>query len=522
MCHINTGGISVEGSNLSKPRLDMNGYSSTINSLLANSRSEITNFASSVTSTLAFGVYKDGTLNADVNGNIDVVKSNATTTLTVYDTSLPQKFTIAEGVVRVVGGSSGASFMREVVVESGATLVVDGAVLNCVRLTNNGGTLTSLNGGKVVCSPAADGMTYYLDAENVCDVDGVHVSSGKTLVFSGDKCTNEWWRFRFNEMGSLNNIELGRIQLVSSTVGVFSSDQRLYNAKFLSCELSPCDTPEETGGGLYAYSEATATAACELPRGKVLLKPGVNFRIGTSGRTFGDLDYLFDCRTSYQAGLSLSKAMYFANLAIDPADESSWVDVTFRLNESKNIAKGYSFFATKWASPPPCGWVVESSPDGIVWERMDSRSGLNTTALYFTGHNYNWYENPDAFAFTSGHMTGAKGFSSDAAVQVDAGGILDCSMVDGGQSVSALVVDASLGCGTFKGVSFAASGTIDVCNWNRDVLRNGVPFAVDGCSGVENIEKWSVLSDGAETQGKLFYGDGCLYLKPTGMMLIVQ
>ena len=39
----NTGGISIEGSSVYRPRLDLNGYSSTINGLVANSLSEVSN-----------------------------------------------------------------------------------------------------------------------------------------------------------------------------------------------------------------------------------------------------------------------------------------------------------------------------------------------------------------------------------------------------------------------------------------------------------------------------------------------
>ena len=523
-----TGGIKLEPSARGIPRLDMNGYSSEINSLVAGEGTQVTNFATAVTSTLTFGMHKDGVLSAVISGNIDIVKRNAATRLTVSDTTLPQSFTVVEGTVTVVAGEKGVSQFSGLTLEAGSVLEIDGAEVGYTHLENNGGSVVCRNGGRLVYRKVGPDTFYHIDATEVMDVGGVHVKEG-ALVFSGDTSTNEWWRFRFRAAETTSSkLEIGRIALSSAINDMVTGQECLYNSSLLNCKLMSCDTPEIVaeceGYTNYVYRSEKATHPKDMPRGTALLSPGRKFmyRHPSSGMIQGMLDDLFDLDTSYRYIVYWTE-MLFEDLKLDEYNPNTWVDVTFRLTEGKNTARAYTFYATKWAQAMARSWIVETSPDGMTWEKVDERSETPLKTYYTDpGKSYAWYRFPHGYRFTSGHLTGALGFSVDATVRVDAGAILDCTMVVDRQTVKSLAVDAFVGCGMFKGVSFAETGTINVVNWSRAVLKEGVSFEVEDSAGMENIAGWSVLKNGEPVDASLYYENGRLLLKPRAFVFTVR
>ena len=524
----NTGGIVLEPSALELPRLDMNGFSSEINSLTAGEGTQVTNFATAVTSTLTFGMYKDGVLSATLSGNIDVVKSNASTRLTVCDAFLPQAFTIAEGTVSVVSGRTGCSSLGQITLEAGAVLEVDGVAVEYTRFVDNGGSVVLRNGGRLVFAKTSPGTAYCQSATAVLDVGAIRVKEG-ALVFTGDKCTNEWWRFRFRAASTTSSkLEIGRIALSSKPSGMVTDQQKLYDSSFVNCRLVPCDVPdivkENVGYTNYSYSAATATRPENMPRGTVVLSPGKMFRYqNISGLLQLMPGAIFDIDTAWRS-INVATELMLEGLALDEYDESTWVDVTFRLSDAGKVTRSYSLYATKWAQAMARSWIVESSPDGLSWEKMDERSIASPIDEYFTalGVNYAWYRFPDGFELTSGRLSGARGFDVDAVVEVDSGAVLDCTLVEGRQTVKSLAVNAMTGCGMFKGVAFAESGTVDVSNWSRAALRNGISFGVEDSVGMENIASWSVLKNGEPVEASLCYENGRLMLKPRAFVFTVR
>lgn len=527
----NTGSIRLEskthttrgGSGTSHPRLDMNGYSSYINGLIADDDANVTNFARCVTSTLKFGHYKDGVLQAKVCGNIDVEKVGSATTLTVSDASLPQAFRIKEGTVRVTAGTTGKVHLGAIDLAAGATLVIDG-VSATFSSFKGVGTVSCVNGGELVAQASATGPCYLYTADAALSASRIHAASGM-MVFTGDLCTNEWWRFRFRE--NKGSIEIGRIGLFedANQIGAHLPGSSVKN---LCGGITPCDAAilvsQEATRSNYTYVAETATAPENLPRGKALFTPGKIFRKWRSGRVADDLQQLF---LGSGAAESFEISGQASGAAIDPYDESTWADVTFRLAAGKNMARRYSFYGTTWAGAAlPKSWVVESSSDGINWERMDDCEIADPLKTYFTdaGQSYNWYDYPDGFVFTSGRMSGAKGFDSAAQVQVDAGATLDCLMVDEGQVVSSLAYDATLGAGKLIRVTFAETGAMDITTTASRGSRIVIPYVFEGCSGVANLANWTVTVNGkAVVDGRtLQVTDEGLVLPPTGLMLFVR
>jgi hypothetical protein len=61
-----------------------------------------------------------------------------------------------------------------------------------------------------------------------------------------------------------------------------------------------------------------------------------------------------------------------------------------------------------------------------------------------------------------------------------------------------LTADASgAGNGTVKGFAFAAAGTLRVTGLGAPVGRCEIPMALEGCTGLENVSKWTLLVNGA-------------------------
>jgi hypothetical protein len=525
---VGTGYIVLDAGSVGAPRLDLNGFSSAINGLIADSRSQVTNYASAVTSTLTFGRYKDGVLSATVSGNIDVVKENSETVLVIKDAVLPQSLTVAGGTVRVEAGETGISSLGRLTVEAGARLEIDGALARYTDIVDHGGTIVCSNGGKLVYCKQTSGTSYIVDAQNKFIAEKVHVAAGE-LVFSGDTCTDEWVRFRFRSANAGNDtkLEIGRIALSAVTNDMVTGQERHHNESFLNCKLEPCDEPSVVGENVgytnYKYNASSATHPADLPRGRFLISPDKIFTLRAGNLSQLMPETIFNIGTSYQKSAVTTELM-FENLSLNENVTESWVDITFRLNEGNNRAKAYSLYATKWAAAMPDSWIVESSSDGVVWQTIDERKIASPMNDFYTalGTDYAWYNFPHGFRFTSGRLAGASGMIDGVEVRVDSGAVLDCSMVADGQPIGKLEIDAATGAGTLKGVNFNDSGMINIVNWNTESLYDGLSFSLEDSSDVENLEKWIVYKDGQPTKRIVCYRDGRLYLKPKGLSVRVR
>ena len=513
--------LAVTGTTGDSPRLDLNGYSSAINGLIADETAEVTNFATAVTSTLTFGTDDmDGTLRAKICGNINVEKVGAGT-LSISNSVLPQAFAARAGMTVI----SSDMHIPEITLETGAALTIDGATVTYDTLDDQGATVTLLNGGRLVraFSSAGETLIRAVDAPFAGDRT-IRVQNG-TLTFTGDRCTNEWWRFRFRERKK--SLEIGRIGLFADENWCSTQEASAYpdsKAASLCYGLTPCDTAEllsqEATRSNYVYSAATATAAKDLPHGKALLTPGKTFRKWTSGRVAGDLDYLF------KSG-GAAEEMEIDCSAVDPADESTWVDVTFRLaantaSKTYNLVRRYSFYVTTWAGGMPSSWVVESSPDGINWDRMDDRVVDKPGQKYFSnvGASYNWYERPGGFPLTTGHLNGSKGFDPAIEFQVDPGATLDCSYMDEAQTLANLTVDAVTGAGTIRNVALAADGVLRILNAPKG--RLSIPLTFVGSSGFENLPNWKVYINGKLVERTASWSGTTIDVEASGLLLIVR
>lgn len=532
------------------PRLDLNGYSSRLNGLVADSGCEVTNFATAVTSTLTFGAEDlSGTIQAKITGNIDVAKVGVGI-LTVTNAALPQAFAARGGIVRVYGDSSlgavavsaGAALeicgagvtaaslanggavtvthdvrVGDIVLESGSTLTIDGATVSFDSLDDRGASVVYQNGGRL-CRVKEDASETFVQSAGAPYAVGnaLRVQSG-TLTFTGDTATNEWWRFRFRDAKSRLGLEVGRIALLDGVTPLYGQESMRYSG-FLTSKLAAWGAPrvvEEAG----AYSVCVydgEPAPKDLLPGTAAVSAGKEFYLGAfeKARPAGDVTNLFEYATGYHAD-AVATSTQFRGLSLDPNDESTWVEVTFRVAAGMNKAKAYSIYGTKWANLPS-SWIVESSADGIRWETMDARTGVDMKTEA-GGAQYFWYKFKDGQTFTGGHLSGSLGFAPSLAVQVDFGATLDCSYVDAGQLLEKICVDAQSGAGTFKNVVIAEQGTLELVNVAERM--NELTLALDVATGVENIANWAVTANGHPVKWRFAYENGMLRRIQPGLKL---
>ena len=105
-------------------------------------------------------------------------------------------------------------------------------------------------------------------------------------------------------------------------------------------------------------------------------------------------------------------------------------------------------------------------------------------------------------------------------VQVDGGATLE---VNGDVTFSSLAVDASKGCGTIKGGSFPANGTVQLENYPAGGEALSMPFNLSATTSPENISQWNVEVGGdARSRWHVRYADGKLTVYPPGTHINIR
>ena len=247
--------------------------------------------------------------------------------------------------------------------------------------------------------------------------------------------------------------------------------------------------------------------------------------------------------------LSGKNSGYYPRLA----EETTWIPMVVRLTNGAPAVASYDWSITygfesdnkggfHWA---PNIWSLEGSVDGTHWENLNPDGG----DFSITTNDYPHLKGDVYFVYSKGYMGSANfttraagnaywhsgGFairgtctnsyvtlSSVRSVQVDGGATLEIKG-EGDVTFSSLSVDASKGCGTIKGGSFAADGTVSLENYPKDGMARAMPFDLSGTTDAENISHWNVEVDGAaRSRWHVKYADGQLTIFPPGMNINIS
>ena len=487
-----TGGIRFTWVNRAgppPPRLNLNGHSVAVNGIRGTEGYGVTNSAS-IVATLRIG--EGDSVGSITNlvlsgGNINLVKRGAeTNTVSLGESSLAA-LRVEAGTLVVTGTTAELLRAASVTVDEGATLVIERTVVGAGTYSGKG-TVETLDGGSLEITFGDDGSADTL----IWDEPGLPASSafikvgsnraivqtdaslardidvrGGSLVFSGRTCTNEWYRFLFNgtQYNTSTNIAIGDLR-------VFSDTNKTENvAKGIGSNggvLAAGTNPANLGPGQCCAHFTTMPHGSPLPSGQ--------------SANLWDLRNAFDDE-NYSAVISAEKYYIYNNAS------QTWV--AFRMASGNNRVQCYlpakaSGIIWYWH---PSAWLFQTSPDGVNWQTVDTRTGAISEA--------NGYGSTP-FVIKGFLADGAEGFDPTANVKVASGATLDASGVAGGQTLSHLTVDMTAGGGAIRGVTIAQNGVLDLVNVPAGLSLHdiSIPVSFLEVANGANFTTWTVLVDG--------------------------
>ena len=216
-------------------------------------------------------------------------------------------------------------------------------------------------------------------------------------------------------------------------------------------------------------------------------------------------DKMFDDASSGN-GCCIAYSRNGATLVVRLDAPSSWIPVVMHLDPQGPPITAFDVLTKNATSNgrTPVAYKFEISHDGWDWRTVYTET--NTPAA----SNSRWMSNPSE-TFVAGAARPGKGFSianqplaasemlpnvSDVSVASNA--VLEAL---GDVELKTLSVDASgAGNGTVKGFAFASDGTLRVTGLVAIAGRCEIPMALEGCPGLENVSKWTLLVNGAPSK----------------------
>ncbi len=510
-----TGGIVLKWINRAgppAPRLNLNGHSVAVNGIDCSAGGVITNSASTV-ATLRIG--EGDAVGSITNlvlsgGNINLVKRGAETNIVSLGGSDIAALRVEAGTLVVTGESGMRLSAASVSVAEGATLVIERTAL-CTPAFSGDGPVEKMDGGKLEITfgdngsadtlvwddpELPDGTAFIKTGSNRVIVQTEEALGsdidvrGGTLVFSGRTCTNEWYRFLFNgtQYPQQNQIAIGDLRVFSDTTGAENVAKGIGSGGNI---LAAGTDPANLAPGQCVAHFATTTT---VPSGQ--------------SANLWDLRNAFD-NDAYNAVLSAGTYYIYNNAS------QTWI--AFRMAAGKNCVQSYlpvkaSGITWYWH---PSAWRFETSPDGVNWQTVDTRTGAISESGYGS----------TPFVIKGFLADGAAGFASAANVKVASGATLDASGVAGGQTLSRLTIDMATGGGTIRGVTIAQGGVFDLVNVPAGTSLYGLTLPVTFADVADggNFVSWTVRVDGvAVRSGVPKLKDGAITFIDGGTMWIMR
>ena len=463
---------------------------------------------------------QDGFLKGRIGADVGVFKVG-TGTFSITNAAQVGSFTVSNGTVRVAAEFN----LEKLVVEAGATLVIDGVTVEPSGSAVVNGALVLLNGGKLKMSRtvendervvdfSAAGEWTKLGAANLILEDpvfmpsNIHVKAGSiSFTAAGYVCD----LFKWN-VTAWNNI------------GWYDKSNGATNDMFYLSELAFVDSADNRIGALNIATAPIGTAPEELPSGSAAFADGTELiTVGGSGNA----GRLFDTNHWPRVGVA-------SPLVTDEGGVTLYV----RLPAESQAVSAINFAGAYGGLPR--SWTLSGSIDGgNTWHVLNETSGYEAledmTWKMWMGNTVEDIESftvPKAFplycADTGFTVSGVQNMPPVMRLEVSAGAVADFTNVTGGQLVDALTLDAAEGGGIIKNVSFAESGTVFLKNLPsgtalRDLL---VPLTLEGAKNVDNFAGWRICADGVmlnpEKYKAVYCSDGFLRITAVGMVIIVR
>ncbi len=430
--------------------------------------------------------------------SLKIVKDGAGA-LDISEANILGELTVREGSVVLTADASCATLKL-----NGGAVTVDGCELEVGSWQQTGGTVTCVNGGKVVRTlSAADSDTWLSKPTDVptcvtfrktgpytsivydpAAASGIDVQEG-VLRFSAYGRTEKYLRILFSKMSTKKTADLAK-PLTMGKVAIFGADGTI-----------PSDGVTNSSDGTkannlsekrFAYTAAKTT-------------------ITTSSYWMTTPNYVF------VVNQEMNNCCILASPNIDPDDPSTRFGYVIRLAASSSNISGYDFSVVGSNNDYPTDWTVEASATGEdgTWTQIDSRTGQAPVAW-----EYKWWKGGEknqptqTFELPGTYVTaGVTGLAAAIDVRVDGGATADFTSVTGGQPVNAITVDAAKGGGTL----INATSTLP-----REIFPQ--TLTLTQAANVENFGTWKIVVNGVPQPWKLYWGDGQLYVRQYGTVLL--
>ena len=289
--------------------------------------------------------------------------------------------------------------------------------------------------------------------------------------------------------------------------------------------------------GLPTAGENTVLETPEIGPGEVGFDPSVRGYVvqRNTKYDYAFLDSLFDATVQSSMWLDFYwKSSTSASLKPSVNNPASWIPIVMHLDKTSTPVTHFDILAiSNNGGGTPVRYKMEGSTDGETWDPLWSNLDDANDAPTPTAYN-KWMSDCTTGGSTTnmGYKT-APGYelavhrpdpapteklTRVAGVEVAKDGTLSAP---GPFTLDKLVIDVTDGVGTFDGITFAATGTLNFTN-----VPKGKTVRIKGtftnCTGVENLANWTVLKDGVPAKFGLTFKDGEFVLTPSGLVITIR
>ena len=540
-----TGNLVVEtvgdGSTAEK-NLDLHGYSQKLNGLVVRGEAHLVNTNAPVTLTFGTGG-TDGKLGGSVTNETIVCEKVGAGTLALEAADVWSLTATNGGTIAV---ASGSNHVHSLTLANVKLSFCDGAILTADEWHVGGGMVVSLDSScatNVVYLSFPDApLRYVKEGGNFvtyatpADARGNDlVVRGGTLRFGGAACTNTWWRFIVTKASadkalytSTEAPDFSReITLGLGVMGMFAADGRyafenFSNAVSGTAAASLAEGKVATTRPWMRWNKTIMTNLFPSATKEPILVGG-DGSAGPARFVHQSADYFkganrYDIRGTSGTDTWVSSwpnGILFTNGVVSAEQPET---VTWRAKASWGRAPAsYAIQrivnrSEKTTFPHPKDWILESSPDGIVWEKMDERAGQTFTTLNeppYLSEQFNYTFNahvPYLFSAKNAAWT----FTTFGTVEVADGAVLDLSEIPMTNiAFNALAVDCA-GAGTITRFRPAAAGTLYVTSSAATRREEGrlvstvvLPLTLGETDDMSRLADWNVVVDGRPSRESL-------------------
>jgi autotransporter-associated beta strand protein len=194
--------------------------------------------------------------------------------------------------------------------------------------------------------------------------------------------------------------------------------------------------------------------------------------------------------------------------------------VVMRLTNSTPEITGYNFCTANDAPDrSPVTWTLESSPNGVIWTNVDTRTDFVPTTSFFT-----WYNSSNAFTLANRAVTDGDTdvIPDSSVVEIRSGATL--AVNNGSDTIGALRVDM-LSAGTLTRLTAKTNGSLYLLNTTGRPASWVIPLSITSVTNPGALKSWKIYANGVQLSGYTLTYDaatGKFRLNAGGTLILVR